>query len=458
MDEWQHTADTPEDLAKLPRLPISEVDPRPEIYKTDFVGNDDVKILFHPSNDKGVVSLNLYFSIADYSEEEVVLLNYAAKLLGNLATRELTGKMLIQKIKSLIGDLSFSVDAYSRKDEATDICVPFFTVRARFLEQNTKGVVKLLLDILNETRFDNYDQIHEILTQIDENFKYSIVESGHVYSMRRAKACLSAESAFCELTGGYEGYKRLHSFVRKYDGSNEPFTDLIRKAVCRKRLTMSVTSRNMIDMNDLISGFCDGEGPQKDEMKYDLFVPSEQGIIIPSQVAYSGMVLSKPVKDVPMWQVASTVLSFEYLWNEVRVKGGAYGTGASTGMFGEMSFYSYRDPSPKNTMSVYRNAGHFIEECSLDQPALESYIISTIASREPLISESQKGIIADNQFFRGITYDERINNRKKMLSLKIDELKRSYGVLQNMGAFCIVGPEDKVRSCSTDSTVIEAIE
>ena len=151
-----------------------------------------------------------------------------------------------------------------------------------------------------------------------------------------------------------------------------------------------------------------------------------------------------------MWGVLSTILSYEYLWNEVRVKGGAYGTGFGVNYAGEAAFYSYRDPSPSGAITAYSNSNAFLRDYCEAKPDISSYIISSIAQKEPLMSDSSYGSTADEIYFRGITEESRRDTRRRMLALTADDLLAAEKALATSGRRCVVGSAEAIEACGSD--------
>lgn len=456
LDKWQGTADTPEQLATLPRLPLSEVSPEPISYVTNEDQSLGVKLLRHPASKKGITSIALYFSIADLCEDELVLLESFTNAISNLPTKNYSGAELQRKITSILGSLAIGKRVF-KDPQSSDLCSPYLVVQTRFLEQNLSQALELTAEILNNTIYDDCSLVHELLKQQDDQTKHSIIASGHSYAMQRARASLSAPAAMNELLGGYENYKRIHAMLDNagddMSGFINTYKSLAAKLFCRERLTASITSADTPSIDQLINKLPHGTAPESERVRFTLDLPAKQGVIIPSGVSYSGAALANKAKSLPVWNVLSTVLSLEYLWTEVRVKGGAYGAGASVNNNREGSFYSYRDPSPAASLETFAASGEFLSKYCAKNPSIDSYIISTIARQEPLTSDSSKGFTADSFYFNGTTEEQRRENRRKMLSLKADDLLSESDSLKELSGFCVFGPEEAVKACGDDLVI-----
>ena len=442
LDEWQQSVDTAEQLATMPHLAISEVGEEPLSFDTEVTDINGITVLRHPSSDEGIAAVSLYFSLADCTEEELSAAAAMSELLGELPTADSSAAELQRRITGLLGSITYNVDVFS-KQGVTDKCSPYFSVTARFLDKNTDEALALIAEIITKTSFDDKDTVKELLLQTDENYKQSIIANGHTYSMTRVRACLSAESAVTELVSGYEGYKRIHEAVKAPEKLIAAVKTLSSRIVCRARLTASVTGD--ITPEALITALPEGAAPAVKEMSFRLDLPAKQGVVIPAGVSYSAMAFPDNSADTAVRKVLFRALSLEYLWNEVRVKGGAYGTGAFMTASGEQSFFSYRDPSPAATLDICAKAADFTEQYCAGEPDITQYIISSVAKDEPLMSDGNKSRKADGLWFRGITDEERAAEKKRMLGVTVQQLREAAEKLRTTGNICVMGTESAME-------------
>ncbi len=442
LDEWQQSVDTAEQLATMPHLAISEVGEEPLSFDTEVTEINGITVLRHPSSDEGIAAVSLYFSLADCTEEELSAAAAMSELLGELPTADSSAAELQRRITGLLGSISYSVDVFS-KQGVTDKCSPYFSVNARFLDKNTHEALALIAEIITKTSFDDKDTVKELLLQTDENYKQSIIANGHTYSMTRVRASLSAESAVTELVSGYEGYKRIHEAVKAPEKLIAAIKALSSRIICRARLTASVTGD--ISPEALITALPEGAAPAAREMSFRLDIPEKQGVVIPAGVSYSAMAFPDNSADIAVRKVLFRALSLEYLWNEVRVKGGAYGTGAFMTASGEQSFFSYRDPSPAATLDICAKAADFTEQYCAGEPDITQYIISSVAKDEPLMSDGNKSRKADGLWFRGITDEERAAEKKRMLGVTVQQLREAAEKLRTTGNICVMGTESAME-------------
>lgn len=459
LDEWQQSEDTPEALATLPKLPLSEVSDRPEPLHTVERVEEGVTVLYHPAKEKGIQAVTLYFSLADRSEEELHLLNVMSMLYGQLPTTETDGALLQRRISSTLGDLAFVVTAFGRKHHP-EVCRPYLAVTFRFLERNREAAFALVAEILTKTDFDHPDTIEEILKQADEIARHRLQSEGHQFAMRRVRAAVSSESAVKELVGGLEGYLRLHKLVghpEELPTCIAHFRRLASEVLTRSRVIASQTAAADCSPASLLSQLPQGELCSREETHYRLSVPKAQGICVPSAVSYAAAALQVKEFDAPVWNVLGTILSFDYLWNEIRVKGGAYGAGMGAGMSYIPAFYSYRDPSPANTLNVFRKTEQFLRTFAATADSLDSFIISTVAKQEPLQSDHSRGALADECWFRGVDEEQRLASRRRLLTLKPADLLTVCDCLKQEVACCVVGSETALASCENENLTVVTV-
>ena len=234
---------------------------------------------------------------------------------------------------------------------------------------------------------------------------------------------------------------------------------LVRRTVVKNGAFISVTSSEKTDVSRLIEMLPDGY-KRPDTVSYSSPLPLKLGMQIPASVAHSVMAYDLSQTETPVhgsMSVAANILSFAYLWNEVRVKGGSYGASVNASRTGSYFCYSYRDPEPARSLGIYRSCSDFLENfAGYTNDELSGFIISTIASTEPLISPAAKGRAADDFWFSGFTDEDRIRVRKEILETSGADLagwKPAFDALSSSGSVCVIGPSSALETCEGLTTV-----
>lgn len=462
--KWQQTPDSPEAAATLPTLELSSVGTAPENVKTTVTTENGVTVLHHQIQTHGIVYLTMYFPLTRFSLEQLTALSLYPSLMGELPTKNRSVAKLQQDIKTYIGSLRFSINAVAKIDQS-DKCTPYFVARAGILEENLDAAKEIILDILLNTQLDNAEKIEEIVLQNDEMSRQEAVGSGHLLGLLAVRSHYTAKEAVNEALKGYTSLHYLHNFAKNFDKTIGSFIELGKQlqgeALCRDGLTVSVTASEAISVFDMLNKLPQGKASEADR-EYKTNLPKKMGIKIPAKISFAVKGYNLGCcgeKTEGSLKVASNIVSLSYLWNSVRVQGGAYGTGFMAGNDGTVACYSYRDPSPSRSLAVYDDIGDFIGEFCRSDENLDKYIIAAVAATEPLRSPLEQGIVADDYYFSGFTDDVRLEIRKQMLATDREALNRWCGVIDKMasdGAVCVVGNEEALKDCD-DLTVCDVL-
>jgi len=450
---WQQTPDSAEQLATLPVLPLSEVSQEPEKVDTEVCEVNGVTVLHHRIPSKGINYLSLYFKLTDCTKEELTALAMLPELMGNLPTEHYSAVELQQEIKTYIGALRFRVGAKAKEMER-GVCTPYLSAHASVLEDNWDKAVELLCEILLHTRYNEPDRIREIVMQANEMGKQMGVMGGHALGMMAVQSHYSAAAAVTEATAGYTRTLWLHDMVKDFDSKIDALVALFERvrtgAFCRARLTASVTTAKDADLSGLLNTLPEGEAVAE-TAAYTTELPKRMGIRIPAQAAFAEIGYYLDEKADGSLQIADNILSLSYLWNEVRVQGGAYGVGMRTGRSGAMVCYSYRDPSPARTLQVYAGSADFLKAYCRGDEDLDKFIISAVASTEPLRAPGERGMAADDRWFGGVTYEMEKEHRRQMLTTTREKLLGWCDALDTMnekGAVCVVAHDEALKQCA----------
>ena len=455
LQTWQQTPETPEQLATLPELALSDVSDQPSLTETELSECEGVTVLYHPAACSGIVHISLYFRLTDRSPEELSLINYATEWFGKLPTAKHSALELQQAVKNTIGALAFAADVSDTLDDP-EHCTPMLSVHCSVLEEKMQDAFALILEIMQETDFSQKDRIRELVLQADERAKQAGIMAGHALGISVVMSRYSAKAAVSDALGGYTCIRRLHQLAKQFDSEFDQFAALIRQTAvqtfCRARLTASVTAADPTDISALIAALPEGtKVPEK--AAFSLALPEKAGYPVPAQIGFAvqGYTLSRSEIDyVPAMNVAAKVISLSYLWNTVRVQGGAYGAGTAISRNGNLFTYSFRDPTPAATLDINRGISDFLRGfCESEEP-LDKYIISRVSDGDPLRSPREEGAFADALWLSGDTREALIRHRRGMLAVTKEDLLgacAAWDAMADKGAVCIVGSEVQLSEC-----------
>ena len=450
LDNWQATADTEEQLNTLPKLTKEDISKDPIVYPYEVIRKYGVDVVLHPAEDSGITYLNFYFNLAGITVDHLPSLGFFASLFTNLPTKNKTVEQIQSAIRKDLGGLSFFLDAYSPTG-VHDSCIPLLGISASCLKENTEKAIDLMLEIAKETVFDP-EKILPLLKQDNESFRQGLLANGQSIAMRRCAAHNSAEGVFREYVGGYESGIYEKNLEKNFEKEIDTFIqecELYQEVLFSKaRCTASITGEDQLAF---VEKFVDGlytVDAQPAKMHYPLLKDKKEFIQITGGVSYSAInqnIEETGGKYSPKLNVLSHLLTYDYLWNEVRVKGGAYGTGFAVNQNGNIGAYSYRDPDVTNAINAYKHVYERVASLASSNEDLTQMIIGTIASSEPLLSPLSKVRVADRFYFTNVTYEDRKNNRKAIIETTGEELSTYADVFKKAldeGCICVVGNEE----------------
>ena len=454
--EWQQTDDSEEDLATIPQLDLADIDAMPQLIPTEEKDVCGVKVLFHQLPANGIVHINAYFPVTQLALPELPAAALITEFFRDLPTKKYDVLSLQNEIRMYIGGISFGLDILA-KDSDNSECTPCIRVRASVLADKLPEAEKLIAGILTETKFGDKAMMRELITQIDEDSKRTAMANGHRLGLSEARSHWSARDAAAEAVNGYSFLQYMHGMSNASDEELDAFTsfaeEVIRRSICRQNAIIGVTADSCPDISGFMEMLPEGEAmPEK--VHYESALPRRMGIEIPAAVSFA--VTSYDLKHDGHkmngnYQVAANIISLSHLWNSIRVQGGAYGASMAAGRTGSLFCHTYRDPSPGRSLGVFKTTSDFLTAFAADENLdIDGFIISTIASTEPLLSPAAKGRAADDFYLSGFTDEDRIRIRREILNTKAGDLAGLSNALKDMaekGTVCVVGPKSALEAC-----------
>ena len=427
LETWQNTPDTKEQLDTLPKLKLEDVEEKPERYEAEVRTVKGVPVLLYPDNERGIVYGNFYFSLAGVTKERLPYVSAYTGLLLNVPTKNKTVEELQEAIRRDAGTLTISIDAYT-PDLNPDVCIPVICAGFSCLKKNLNSVLDLVREVLMESVFPK-ESILALLQQDMEELRQSAIMGGHSLASRRLNAGNTAEGVFREYVNGYTFASFEKNLIEHFDEEADALInecELLRDVLYAKdRLTVSFSSEELLGAVEDWMDTLNGMPAERAVVHYSRMERKNEALEIPAGISFA--VLATPLEaeqgkyDAGM-QVLSHYLTYQYLWNEVRVHGGAYGTGCSIGVTGSLAAYSYRDPSPLRSLDIFRNIANEVRELKDEDLDMEGFIIGTLAGASPLQTPIARIRSADAAWFRKMTYEKRCENRARIMHMTKEDM------------------------------------
>lgn len=449
---WQQTPDGEEALASIPMLQLSDLQEQPRKLNMTVTDRAGTPLLRHQTG-SSLQYIHCFFDASDLTLEELPALTLLTSVLGKMNTKSLSAQQLQLLVKQKIGHLSFGSGVSAGIDP--DHCRVRLTVNMTCLPQQAADATKLLSQILKETEFTDLRLLRDLLQQSSMRAQMSLSSGGHLYAITRVGAYGSAHGIAKEYLSGTE----MAAWLKEYSTADDSVLQsllktlegIARRVVTESRLTLSVSEQVTEELLESLI-FPAGEGmPQ--EAAYAPLGPKQEGVTIPAQVGFAGKGASLKRSGMEFhgsMPVLAGILNFAYLWNEIRVQGGAYGCGFVARDDGDAGFYTYRDPQPGRSLDVFDGAADFIRQFCADQPDLTGFILSAVSSLDPLLNTSEKISVAESRYFKSVSYEDICRYYSQLIHTTAEDLLALCDGLEQIrqeNAVCVVAGQPQLEGC-----------
>ena len=458
---WQQSEDTPEALATVPQLKISDISAEVEKIPSTKRNVDGTTVLEIDTATNGIVYTDLYFDASDLTQKEIFELRMLVSLIENVRTEKHEAIELQNLIKAHLGSLAVSMTALTNKSEAKI----YVNVSASALDSKKYKILEILPEVLYTSVYNNKEICHNILRQLKLASEEAFTSSGHLAAFRRATSYLSSEGAIQEYYAGYEAHLSIKAleknFDSEFDSLSERVTTLAKRIFTKERLTASICGTQDPEFEKaLISAIKPGKN-------YDLVLKIKplgarrEGFIIPAQTSYTALASTLSAigeRRTGTDLVVRSILSYGYLWNTVRVQGGAYGVGLISRNNGSLGFYSYRDPTPARTLDCFKAAAENLRAVANSGEDITKFIIGAVGESSPLTTPKLKANLAATRFLRGVSYEDECKMRREILDTGKNELLKAADTLDKicaLGCIAVFGAKEKVETCKSLDSILQ---
>lgn len=453
----QERTDTPEALATLPVLSLADIPEQVPPLRQQVLDLDGTTVLHHDVETDGITYLDLYFSLADLSVEEMGKVSLLAGLLGQMATQRYTPIELRSRIESSLGRLNARTEVYAKGGQ-TEECEPYLNVSVSLLEHRKAQARDLVSEVLRTSRFDDTRAVCNLLRQRRLGLEQAMVDSGHAYAARRCAAQCSAKGTVEEALKGISMLRWLQgadkAFAQEGEGLCRALAELCGRIFLREKLTISLTGKlDLPWLKEILDDLPSAPERVGDRAVYAPKARLAEGFQIPAEVGFAARCWNLNLLEEcysGAGRVAAQMLTFGHLWNNVRVKGGAYGTELSVRPDGAVNFISYRDPRCAQSLDCFAAAGQALREFCDSGESPDKCIISTIGEMESLLSPSSRGAQGAAIYFNGRTQEDRQRLRSQVLHTTAEDLRQFSQVLDRLcadAAVCVIGGKQVLDEC-----------
>lgn len=458
LKERQSTRDSEEDLQSIPLLSLDDIDKKSELLPRIEKELISKKILFHPLFTNKIAYLNFYFDITTVPQELLPYASLLSYVLQKVSTEKYNYGELANEINIYTGGIKFHAEVYNETNKF-DSFYPKFTIRAKATMNNVSKLIEILDEILRNSKFDDNKRLKEIIDETKSRFEMVITDSAHILAANRLISYLTNSGKLQDLISGLSFYKFLENIESDYDkifyDIKEKLEKVYKLIFNTDNIIVGITceDEDYVKVEEMIKKLFDSlEDKKIEKYNYSFDISNNnEGLLSPGKVQYAAKgfnFLKLGHHYAGSMQVLKTILSLDYLWNKVRVEGGAYGCFASFQLNGNVYFVSYRDPNLKETLDAYDNIPLYLNDFDAGDRELTKYIIGTISRLDSPLTPSMKGEQSDEDYIRKISEEDIQRERDEILAAKTEDIKKLSFLVSEVlkqNYICVVGGESKLK-------------
>ena len=459
LKEYQDTPSTPEILAKIPLLTREDIDKKAETFFWTEKEEDGIKVLHHNFFTSGIGYLKVLFNTSVLPQEDLPYAGLLKSVLGSISTEHYSYSDLTSEIHLNSGGMDFSVTSYANLQDAEQF-TGAFVASIRVLYDKLDFGFTMLEEILNHSVFTDEKRLGEVIQETRSRARMKLENAGHSTAVSRATSYFSATAYYNELTGGTAYYHFLEQLEKDYPAKKQEIIaklqEVSRKLFTRSNMLVNYTAdENGYEKLPETLKLLSAKLPEGSREMYAFTHPVKnvnEGLKTSAQVDYvarCGNFRDAGLAYTGALKILQVILSYDYLWLNIRVKGGAYGCMSGFGRSGEGYLVSYRDPNLKETNEIYEGIPAYLEQFDPDERDMTKYVIGTISNLDAPLTPSVKGSRGLSAYLSGVTEEMMQTERDQVLQATKEDIRalaaHVRAVLQT-GSFCVVGNEEKIEA------------
>ncbi|MCR5740938.1 MAG: insulinase family protein [Gammaproteobacteria bacterium] len=422
---YQKTPSTKEELNTLPKLRLEDLDRNTIKYKYEEVSGEKFKVIFSDYKTNGIAYVRYLFDISGMSKNEYNVVNLFTGLIKELSTEKHLYLDINQEILSEHGGIDSApafIDTINGEAKVY-LVFSFSTFKEKIDKAN-----ELLKELMFETKFDDYDRLHQLIGQAKMSLQSSVAPRGSAMAALRASSFILESSYYQDLSSGIGLLDYLCYIYDNFDSIKEELVKSlknVKNVMAKSNILVNVVGdkeilkSSLVSANKLYDVLVDEPIYKKTKFEYR---PRKELIKTTFDVNYVALVGRNKYQYSSRSLVLENALSMDYLWNNIRVLGGAYGARIALGRK-LITFTSYRDPNIDKTYDTFKNTPKYIEEFNPNEDELLNYKIGAIGANQTYDHVKAKGKKALIEYISGYTYEIRMNGLNELIDSTVSELK-----------------------------------
>ena len=456
--QYQEEPDTKEDLEKIPLLSRADMKKEAMPYTNEEKRVGDTVLLYHDIYTNGIGYLRFLFDLRQVPEELFPYVGILKTVLGLVDTEHYSYSELYNEINLQTGGIAPAVNTYTDVRDLEKYTATF-DLKVKVLYENLPQAFALAEEILTKSDYTSAKRLFELVAEARSCKQAGMMSAGHTLAAGRAMAYQSRPAMILEHVNGIPFYRLLEGLEKEFEERKEELTANLQRVVrCIFRpenLLVDYTAQpqGLTGIEPLIEKFKAGLYTDPVETAgYDpVPVKKNEGFMSSAQIQYVCRAGNFEKKGLPYngaLRVLRVLMGYDYLWTQVRVKGGAYGCMCNFGKSGDSYFVSYRDPNLEKTIDVYEKAADYIAHFEADERTMTQYIIGAVSELDMPLTPSAKGMYSLTGYMTHYDLVQVQKNRDELLTADADTIR---GLAAYIRAFmeddclCVVGNEEKIK-------------
>lgn len=456
--EYQEAEEEPGSEKCIPMLKREDIKKEAAGFINEELNVDGSLFLYHEVPTNGISYLDLMFDLKNLDPEDVPYLGLLKSVLGFVDTAHFSYGELSNEINAETGGISCGVEVFDRAD-STEEYKAMFSVRGKVMYPRIDVLFRMIREILNTSKLDDGKRLYEIIARVKSRAQANLVSAGHSTAVLRGASYSSPMAAFQDEMAGVGYYQFIEKLEKEFDIRKEELVKklnvLMTKILRPELLCVSYTGeRESLDtvmkqvkaLKDTLrtEAVETSSKPMSCEKKNEGFTTSGQV----QYVARTGNFRKKGYEYTGALDILKVALSYDYLWMNLRVKGGAYGCMSGFKRNGESYFVSYRDPHLKRTLDIYEGIPEYVRTFQADEREMTKYIIGTISGKDVPRTPQMQGSISKTAYFCGITEEMMQKERDQILNADVEDIRNLAPLVEAIlsdDAVCVVGSETAIE-------------
>lgn len=458
LKKYQEEPSSDEDLRKLPMLTRADMKKNAMPFSNIEDELLDVKVVRHDIESNGIDYISFLFDAGDFAQSELGYLGFFTNALGLVSTEKYSYTDLANATNIYTGGISTGTASHPDIKDRNNFVFKF-EVKLKVLEKNLDKALELMEQMLLTSDFTDTKRLGELVAQIKARLQANLSSSGHLVAAMRSMSSFSRYALYQDELKGVAFYRSICRIEKELSESPKSVSDklaaIAKKLFARNRMLISFTGNNEAygnakpSLEKVIAEFnkMSAVGNQAEVH----FNTAKEAFIDASQIQYvakTGDFICEGYEYTGALRLLRIILSYDYLWINVRVKGGAYGCMNTFLRSGESYFVSYRDPNLSDTLDVYDRIPEYIKSFSPDERDMTKYIIGTFSALDTPMNPEAKGSRSLSAYLEGITYEQIQKERNEILNAQPEDIRRLADLVEAVlkkDSICVIGNENMIK-------------